>query len=574
NEQIEAWRSSLPRREDLAEAIERFAANADLAGLGPRERWYVERWRKDVRLAGGGRSPAVRAEMARLTERLLEVASAFLLNLAKPPRITVDRSVLEGLPDAVRSAAIPVEREREDDADRVELPIDGGTYLTIMEQSPSRELRERAYRAWCSKGVPENLPLLRETFELRHRLARLAGYPSWQAYRVEDLAAPDTAFVNGFIEDLATRLRPIAERERAEMEAVLRAQPDTPADFVLQDWDWRHGDAIQRAAVAGEGSRIAEYFDFEPVLDGLAALSADVYEIRLEARPERTAWDPDVRAFDLIDVPTGRVIEHLFLDPWTRPGKQSGGWTDFLLPGGGRHGEEAAPTVSLCVNVSKPAEGPALLSPLEVDTLFHEYGHVLNHAVGHGPFVLHRQSWLAFDVIEGPSEFNGRWSLQPEVVARYARHHRTGDPIPPELVEAIRRSESLNVVSRLFQLLAQVRFDALVHGETEVPIEEADRIAWSIRAMPEVEGIFFPAGITHLVGGTYDAALYGYAWSDVIRDDLLERFEAGGLLSPEMGARYRETILAANWTDDPMGPINAFLGRPWSIDAFLRRAAS
>jgi Zn-dependent oligopeptidase len=569
NEQIETWRASLPMREDLARAVDRFAERPDLGDLDDLQRRYLERWRKDVRLAGGDLPAADRAEMVRLTNRQLELMSAFSANLAKPPRITATRAELEGVPDSVLKAATPVAG----DPDRFEVTINGGTSLAIAERAPNRALRERSYRAWLSRGVPENLPILEEEIEVRRQLARLAGYPSWQAYRCENLAAPDPAFANAFIEDISSRLRAVCDREVAAMTATLRAQPGADPDLVLQDWDWRYADAIQRDAIGAHPDRLSEYFELEHVLRALDELSAEVFGLRLEARPERIGWDPAVRAFDVIDAATGRVLSHLFLDVWARSGKQAGAWMELLLPGGGRHGTERPPTIQLVTNVPAHGDGPALLTALEVETLFHEFGHVMNFSVGHGRFVVNRPTWIPFDFVEGPSEFNGRWGLQPSVVSRYGRHHVTGEPIPAELLEAVERAESLNVSFEILRLLAQCRFDALVHGEHPVPVGEAQATAWSLRGLPQVEGTFLPASLTHIFAGQYDAALYGYVWSAVIRDDLLERFVDGGLLSPETGARYRETLLSVSWIDDPVAVVNAFLGRPWSIDAFLRRAS-
>jgi Zn-dependent oligopeptidase len=570
NERIEAWRASVPMREDLASAVDRFAERPDLDLLDDLQRRYLERWRKDVRLAGGDLPAADREEMGRLTRRLLELASAFQANLAKPPTIMATAAELDGVPEGVRAAAVPIAGG----PDRFEVTVNNGTYLAIMERAPNRALRERAYRAWLSRGIPDNLPILQEEIDLRRQLARLAGYPSWQAYRCENLAAPDPGFSGAFIEDMSTRLRPIGEREVAAMTAVLRAQPGADPDLALQDWDWRYADAIQRDGLGADHDRLAAYFELEEVLRALDALSAEVFGARLEARPERIGWDPAVRPFDVIDAGDGRVLAHLFIDPWARSGKQAGAWMEVLLPGGGRHGEARPATIELVTNIPQPGDGPALLTASEVETFFHEFGHVLNFAIGHGRYVVNRPSWIPFDFIEGPSEFNGRWGLQPEVVSRYARHHVTGEPIPSELVEAVARSESLNTAFDVLRLLAQCRFDALVHGERAISIEDAQADGWSRRGIPVVEDTFLPASLGHIFAGQYDAALYGYVWSAVIRDDLLERFTEGGLLSPAMGARYRETLLGVAWIDDPVAAVNAFLGRPWSFDAFLRRAAA
>jgi Zn-dependent oligopeptidase len=569
NEEIEKWRAGLPLRKDLAAVVDRFAMRADLGSLDDAERRYVERWRKDIRLAGGDLPAKAREEMARLTNRLLELGSAFRLNLAKAPHVRVRREELEGLPDSLRSAATPLSG----DPETLDLEINDGAYLAIMERSPRRTFRERVYRTWTTRGVPDNLALLEEAITARRRIAAIAGYPSWQAYRAENLAAPDGAFINAFIEDVATRIQPVVEREVAAMEAVLRTEPGAPADLRLQDWDWRYADAIQRRELGVDQERLSEHFELGRVLDGLATLSAQVFGIRLDAHPERIGWDPAVRPFDLVDAATGRLLAHLFVDPWSRPGKQAGAWMEILFPGGGRHDEARPPTLSLVLNVPPPGDGPALLRAVEVETLFHEYGHVMNAACGANRFVAHRSQWLPFDFIEGPSEFNGRWGLRPPVVARYACHYQTGEAIPPDLVNALVRSEALNAAFQLQRILSLGRFDALVHGPAPISIEDATRAAWSIRGLPFVEGTSQPASLDHILGGAYDAALYGYAWSEVIRDDLLERFEGGGLTSPAMGAAYRRDILAVSWYDDPVAAVNAFLGRAWSVDAFLRRAA-
>lgn len=569
NEQVETWRASLPMREDLAAAVDRFAARADLDVLDDIDRRYVERWRRDVKLAGGDLPREQRAEMERLVTRLLELGSAFVGNLAKPPVITAHRDELDGLPEAFTAACTPVAGA----PDRIDIPVHGGNYMAIMERAANRDLRERAYRAWTSRGIPDNLPILEEALTLRRQLADIAGERSWQAYRVENLAAPDPAFINAFIEDISTRLRPIAEREMAAMTQVLREQPGADPDLVLQDWDWRRADAIQRDAIGADPGRLGAYFELEHVLAGLNELSAEVFGMRLEARPERLGWDPGVRAYDVVDVASSRVLLHLFLDPWARAGKQSGAWIEGLLPGGGRHGEDRPATVELVMSVPPSGDQPALLPASLVETLFHEFGHVMNFAVGHGRFVIHRSTWIPFDFIEGPSEFNGRWGLQPEVVARYGRHHETGQSIPTDLVNAVQRSESLNMSVEVLRLLAQCRFDALVHGAAPISLDDAQAAGWALRGLPPVDGTFIPASLSHILGGSYDAALYGYVWSEVIRDDLLERFVQGGLLSAGMGGRYRETILDVSWYDDPVAAVNAFLGRPWSIDAFLRRAS-
>jgi len=171
------------------------------------------------------------------------------------------------------------------------------------------------------------------------------------------------------------------------------------------------------------------------VLDGLATLLEREFGIHLEPHPERVGWHPTCRPFDMVDVASGRVLAHLFIDPHARPGKQAGAWLDILAPGGGRHGEHAPATLGLMLNAPAPDGGPVLLTAWDVETAFHEYGHAMNFACETGRFAVHRESWVPFDFVEGPSEFVGLWSVQPDVVSRFARHHETGEAIPRDLVE-------------------------------------------------------------------------------------------------------------------------------------------
>jgi oligopeptidase A len=566
-ERIEKWRAATAGRADLGEAIGRFERTADLASLADDQRRYVRRWQNDARLAGSTLDPAARAEVAGLTDRLVENGTRFANNLAVAPHLEVARAELEGLPEAfingLAAGSAP---------GSVDLPVDSSTYVLVMERTRSRDIRRRFFLAWNNQGYPENYEILETVLADRRRIAELLGYASWQDLRGESLAAGSGAAINRIIDDIATRLEPLVRREVEELTAVLQAEAGAPADLELQDWDWRHGTALLRAKLGLEPDELAAYFDIETVLEGLAALTEEVFGIHLEPHPERTGWHETCRPFDMIDVASGRVLAHLYIDPYARSGKQAGAWVDVLVPGAGRHDERLPPTLGLVLNAPTPGDGPALLTAWDVEAAFHEYGHAMNFACGAGRFVLHREAWIAFDFIEGPSEFVGLWSMQPEVISRFARHHATGAPIPQELVDGLRRAASVSAGSGLSRTLASGWTDARIHGPTPVALDEADRASARIKGWAFGEGGHNLASYTHIVTGSYSAAAYGYAWAEVIRDDLLERFREGGLLSPEMGARYRREILEASWLDDPVAAATSFIGRPWSADAFVRRA--
>jgi Zn-dependent oligopeptidase len=296
-----------------------------------------------------------------------------------------------------------------------------------------------------------------------------------------------------------------------------------------------------------------------------------MFGVRLEPRPERRAWHPDVRAFDLVDRDTGRLISELFVDPYVRDGKGSNAWADCLDPGADESFGEARPRVMVLVtNAPAPTEGSSTIGLYELDTLFHEYGHVLDFALDASRWWPIRDDWERFDWVEAPSVFLGEWSLRAPVLRTIGRHHETGEPIPEPLLASIEALQGLNAAFKTLRHLSMARVDGLVHGPDPIPIEEADARAWAVRRLPAVDGGNFTATFAHLLGG-YDGAVHGFAWDTVLKDDLTAGFEEGGMLSPEVGARYRTAVLEAPWTLDPLERVTRFRGRPWSDEPFLRR---
>ena len=568
NEQIEKWRASLPLREDVATAVNRYVEGTDLATLDDDAAAFVRRWATDVRLAGSALPPEAREEVRRLTERLIELQTLFQTNLIAVHHLELTAEELEGVPEPALATLKPGTAPGSFD-----VPIDDALGAAILDRGRRRDVRERAYEQWLNRGMPGNRAILEEAVETRRKLANLLGYRSWHELRTENLAADSVESIERFIADMAERLEPLARVELETMRRALAAEIGAPDDLVLGDWDWRYVEGELRGALGAHPEQLEPYLELDTVFAGLAALSEEVFGVRLEARPERPGWHPDVRSFDLVDVASGEILARMQFDPYVRAGKAGNAFADLLDPGdrAGRLGEPRPPTISLVTNSPAPSDGPSLLSLLAVEMIFHEYGHVLDFGLPSDRFALHRaDAWVAFDWVEGPSNFLGRWGTHPDVMARYARHHETGEALPRELVEPLVRVEALNSAFRSMRHLSMARLDVLLHGASPVSIEEADREAWKLRLTPYIEGTNFPATFGHLLGG-YDGAVYGFVWSSVLRDDLLSRFEREGMTSPALGAEYRRAILEWPWTRDPLAGHAAFLGRPWSIDAFIAR---
>ncbi|HEX8025712.1 MAG TPA: M3 family metallopeptidase [Candidatus Limnocylindrales bacterium] len=561
---IEGWRASLPQRPDIVEAVAAVAASVDATSLDPDRASLLRHWQSDIRLAGGGLDDTSRAEINQLLGKLIELQGRFIMNLGNVRHLELTRDELAGVPDSFVDRLQPGETPG-----TLDVPMTDSMTAAILESAMNRGVRERAVDVQLNAGMPDNRSILEEAVTVRRRLAALLGEPSWLAVRAPSFAAKTPETILAFLDEMEAKLRPLADAERARMRDALAAEPGAPPDLVVEDWDWRHADTLQRRAAGVSPEELRAYLPFEAVFEGLRRLSEDVFGVRLEAHPERTGWHPDVRAFDMVDRDSGAVLAHLFVDPYARPGKQPGAWAGAMDAGDPASGRPR--TIILATNAPSPADGPSLLGSVEVDALFHEYGHALDFGLEQSPFVLHRsEAWSPMDWVEGPSQFLGRWGAHPKVLATYARHHETGAPVPDSLLRALEALEPLNAATRSLRHLSMGRLDVLLHGEAVVGLDEANERSWAVRGTPFVEGSFFPASFIHLLAG-YEGALYGFVWSQVLRDDLMSRFEREGMLSPLAGAAYRRHVLEWPWSRDPLEGLAAFLGRPWSSEAFLAR---
>jgi Zn-dependent oligopeptidase len=569
-ERIEKWRADIPQRTDVAAAIAEFGASMDAASLSPDEIAYVRRWQADVRASGNGLAPDDGAEVRAAFDRLIELQTAFNANLIPMEHLELTRDELDGVADAIVASLPPGTAP-----DTLDAPMDESVSVGILQRARRREVRERAVRARLNRGSPANREILDEAVGLRRRIAQLLGYRSWLELRIENLAAPDVAMIERFVDEMASRLQPVVREELEAIRTVLVAEPGAPADLVVEDWDWRYGEQLQLAAIGAGPDDLDAYLELETVVAGLAALSDTVFGIHLVERPERTGWHPDVRAYDLEDRDTGSVVARVFFDLLAREGKAGNAFAVSLDPGvRGPAGPTAPPTLALTASAPAVSEGPSLLSTTDIETLFHEYGHVLDFALEPSPFVIHRpEQWIPMDWVEGPSGFLGRWGRHPTVLAEFARHHVTGARIPAALLEALERAESLNTATKMLRFLSMARLDILLHGEEPVSVDDGLRQTWAIRGTRLPDGTCEPAGIPHFMVG-YDCAIYGFVWATVLSDDLLSRFEAEGLTSSSTGMAYRRSILEAPWTDDVLAGHETFMGRPWATDAFLARVTA
>jgi thimet oligopeptidase len=567
DERLTTWSHALPLRDDLARALQAWSRGAAAAALEGEQRRLLERWLRDLRRAGHGLADEVRAEVRSITERLVVLESTFQRNVDEwSDGIDVTRDDLVGLPESYVSQLSPGTLP-----DTLRVSLDYPDYYPFMEGSPRRDLRQILATRFASRAVALNRPVLEEALALRRRKAVLLDYPSWAHFRIEPKMAGSPERVASFHAGLWPPLRQLADAEYAAM--VRELERDTGSTD-LRWWDINYYDRrLVTLHHQVDTLEVSSYLELEAVLEGMLDLVGEVFGLTFTEHDEAQAWHEEVRLLELRDRDDGEHLGWCYLDLHPRPGKygHAMAWP-VRHARWGPDGRRESGISALIVNLPRStAEGPALLRHDDVETLFHEFGHVLHEVLGQNHTFQLSMYGIEDDFPEAISQIMENWTWEPSILRRISRHHLTGAPMPDALTERIAASRRANLGSRYLRSFGMYgEFDLAIHGPEPVDLEEARRAADAVRGLPSIEDAFWPASFDHIMGG-YDAGYYGYLWSLVFGDDLWSRFEAEGITDSATGAAYRRELLEVGATRDAQEMVERFLGRRSTIDAFLER---
>ncbi len=424
-------------------------------------------------------------------------------------------------------------------------------------------------------AVAANRPILEEALELRRRIAQLFGMPTWAHYALEVKMAGTPERVEAFYAEIVPPLRAAAEREVATLRE--RAERDGLIG-PLEAWDWAYYDNVQSREEHGvDQNEVSQYLPLAPVIDGMFELTAEMFGLEYRKVADAKAWHPDVTLYEIRDRASGELIAHFYADLHPRADKYYHAAAFPLVLGHRRaDGSYATPVSAIVANLTPPGpDRPSLLrhGPRgEMETLFHEFGHILHESLTHAEFARFSGAETERDFVEAPSQIMEHWVWQPAVLARFARHHATGEPLPDALLARMMGSRYMNVGLRGAWQVSFGAEDMAMHASDApgpVDIEAAMRDAFAVTSLPYPEGTFSVAAFGHLMGG-YDAGYYGYLWAEVIGDDLWGRFVDEGVTSPLVGMAYRRAILEPNGTRSGDEMVADFLGREASVANYLR----
>ena len=573
---VSAFYSGIPLHAGLWRRIRAFAATEEAAGLDPVRARFLKQTLDDFRRAGADldetgkrRLTAVNVALARRTtsfsENVLDATNAF-------EHYIEDEAGLAGLPPSARDAARQSAESKGREGWR--FTLQAPSYTAVMTYLDDAAAREKVYRAYVTRaagGAFDNRVNIAAVLDLRKEKAQLLGYADFADLVLENRMAKSGAQADAFLRGLTERTRVAFERENEELRAF--------AGRRLNPWDTAYyAEKMRRAQYDFDEEALRPYFPYEGVLKGLFAIAGRLFGIRVERQSGVPVWDPSVDYYPVYDE-DGSLLGSFYADYFPRENKRGGAWMNAFLTGEPR-GEGFTPHLGLnCGNLTPPLDGkPALLTHREVETIFHEFGHLLHHLLSRVEIKSLAGTRVAWDWVELPSQIMENWCWEREALDLFARHYETGEAIPPDLFRKMRRARNFRAANAQMRQLGFGAVDLALHARYD-PRRDGDALvyAWEIlhafapAPLPADHAML--AGFTHLFADPvgYGAGYYSYKWSEVLDADAFTRFAAEGIFNPRVGRAFRENVLAKGDSEAPEKLFRAFMGRDPDAEALMRR---
>jgi thimet oligopeptidase len=534
-------------------------AAVDLSKADSATRYYVERQLLQFRLAGVDKDDATRARLKKLRDQATDEESLFERNISDGQKsIEADPSELEGLPQDY------IDRHKPGPNGKVRITTDYPDALPVGTFAKSEDLRRRLSLAFNTRAYPQNQEVLTNLMKTRYEIATLLGFSNWADYNAADKMAVKGSNIADFIVKVKEASRPLAERE-FQMLLTEKQKTDPGAKEI---WDYERNylsELVRRSQYDFDSQSARPYFPFMQVKQGILDTAADLFHVSFQQEENVPSWDPVVETWIVID--SGKPIGRFYLDMHPRPGKYSHAAMFPILDG--IRGKQLPEAILVCNFPAPTADDPGLMDYNDVQTFFHEFGHLMHHILGG------QQQWAGIsgiamerDFVEAPSQMLEEWIHSPQVLAKFALHYKTREPIPAELVARMNRANAFGRggwVDRQNALTA-ISYDIYKTKPESVDLDTTTNKDNSNYTLfkPQAETHFW-ASFGHL--GGYSSAYYTYLWDKVIAEDFFLQFDHNNLLAGDAPMRYRKVVLEPGGSMSANDLVKNFLGRPQNITA-------
>ncbi len=573
------YSTSISLNEGLWKRIKAVHDSADTTRLSAEDKMLLKRTYESFTRNGALLEGADRETYSRLSSRLSELTTMFGQNVLKELntyKIWLTADDLDGLTESSIEAAALAAKEEGREGEYL-FTLDAPVYMSFMKNSSRRDLREKMYRLYSgrnSKGEYNNIPVLKEIAATRLAIAKLLGYKNYAQYKLANTMAATPENVYNLLNSLRDAYRPAQKKEFEELKAYATKLEGHPVD--IKPWDYSYySNKLRNAKYAYDEEEMRPYFELNSVIDGVFGLATKLYGVTFEKNSEIPVYHPDVTAFDVKDKDSS-YLGVIYTDFFPRASKRSGAWmTEFK----GQHmeadGTDSRPHVTIVMNFTKPTETkPSLLTPYEVETFLHEFGHGLHGLLTKAKYGSLSGTNVLHDFVELPSQFNENYLTEKEFLDGFARHYETGDSIPAELVDRLIASAQFGAAYACLRQLSFGLLDMAWHTITE-PVDDAAKFEndaiESVAMFEPIEGLQFAPTFSHIFAGGYAAGYYGYKWAEVLDADAFAHFKEHGIFDRETADSFRDNILSRGGTEDPAVLYRRFRGHDATIDALLKR---
>lgn len=553
----------------------------DKLGLDDKQKFLLGRWHTRFVRAGAQLSDTDKAKLKALNERIAGLQAQYqskLLAAGDAGALVVDsKAELDGLADAEIAVAAEAAKARHLDGKFV-LALRNTTQQPLLASLKNRGVRQRLLAASMARrdtaGPTDLRDMIATLAQLRAQRAKLLGFDSYAAYVLDDQMAKTPEAAEKLLRDVAAGGTRKARAEAAEIQALIDQQK---GGFKLTAADWEfYADQVRKTKYAVDDSEVKQYFELDRVLqDGVFFAANKLYGLTFKQRTDLPVYQQDVKVFEVFDA-DGKSLTLFYADYFARPNKTGGAWCNYLnVPSGLM---KRPPIIVNVANFTKPAPGePALISFDDVTTMFHEFGHALHAMFSVNYYPTENGFNLPTDVIEFPSQFNEHWALDDAVLASYAKHYKTGAPIPKALVDKIKAARTYGQGYATTELVASALLDLDWHslpvtaGKQDPDAFEAASLKKNGVDLAEVPPRYRSPYFLHIWANGYEANYYSYLWGEILDDDAFEWFTEHGGLTRANGQRFREMMLAPGNVANPMDQYRAFRGRDPSVAALKRQ---
>jgi peptidyl-dipeptidase Dcp len=529
--------------------------------------------------AGANLSEAHKTQLKQLNEEISSLSNTFSNKLLAATKegafITKDKSALAGLPEAKIAAAAAAAKER--NVEGFLIPLQNTTQQPDLVSISNRETRQAIFEHSWNRAERGDANDTRDTIahlaQLRAQKAKLLGFPNFAAWKLEDQMAktPETALK--FMDAIVPAATAKAAREAADNQAVIDSQK---GGFKLEAYDWEfYAEQVRKARYDIDDAQVKPYFEIDNVLqNGVFYAANQLYGLTFKERHDIPVYQPDMRVFEVFDA-NGKHLALFYCDYFKRDNKNGGAWMSEFI--GQSRLLHKSPVVINVANFSKPAEGePALITFRDTITMFHEFGHALHGMFSDAEYPTLAGTSTARDFVEFPSQFNEHWALYPSIFAHYAKHYKTGAPMPEDLAARIRKSDTFNKGYDMTELLAAAELDMQWHAlSSDAPLQNPDEFEKQALDKTHLNVSYVPpryrsSYFSHIWQSGYSAGYYAYIWTQMLADDAYEAFLEKGGLSRANGDRFRKMVLSRGNTEDLAKMYESWRGAPPNTKAMLK----